>query len=235
MGLNEDLQNYVKNTHRAAWSSRAGQSVPDVDSLTLKNEAVKFSGTVLYADLAESTDMVRSYTDWFAAEVYKNYLYCAARIIRSCGGEITAYDGDRVMAVFMGNAKNSNAARAALRINYAVQEILQPAIDAAYTDNSYKLKQKVGIDTSELFVAKTGIRGNNDLVWVGNAANNAAKMAALSAGYGAYISQAVRDDLDSGSRYGSESPHRDMWSDLGSSGLYKLGTRVYGSNWIWSF
>ena len=31
-------------------------------------------------------------------------------------------------------------------------------------------------DTSDLFVARTGIRGANDLVWVGRAANYAAKL-----------------------------------------------------------
>src|SRR4051812_36873707 len=62
----------------------------------LSNDAVEIDGTVLYADLAESTPLVKGYKDWFAAEVYKNYLYCAARIIRLRGGVITAYDGDRV-------------------------------------------------------------------------------------------------------------------------------------------
>jgi class 3 adenylate cyclase len=46
----------------------------------------------------------------------------------------------------------------------------------------FELKQRVGIDTSKVFVARTGIRGSNDLVSVGNAANNAAKMAALAPG-----------------------------------------------------
>ena len=38
------------------------------------------------------------------------------------------------------------------------------------------MRQSVGVDTSELLVAKTGIRTVNDLVWVGRAANYAAKL-----------------------------------------------------------
>ena len=38
------------------------------------------------------------------------------------------------------------------------------------------MTQSVGIDTCELFIARTGIRGSNDLVWVGHAANYAAKL-----------------------------------------------------------
>lgn len=63
-----------------------------------------------------------------AAEVYKTYLRCASQIIRDEGGTITAYDGDRVMAVFAGENKDTTAVRTALKINHAVQLILRPAI-----------------------------------------------------------------------------------------------------------
>ena len=55
----------------------------------------------------------------FAAEVYKAFLRCAARIIRAEGGAITAYDGDRVMAVFVGEGKNTAAVRCALKVHWA--------------------------------------------------------------------------------------------------------------------
>ena len=48
--------------------------MPDADDLPLKNLAVELDATVLYADLASSTKMVKGYKDWFAAEVYKSYL-----------------------------------------------------------------------------------------------------------------------------------------------------------------
>jgi len=38
-----------------------------------------------------------------AAEIYKTYLHCAAKIIRSEGGSITSYDGDRIMGIFIGD------------------------------------------------------------------------------------------------------------------------------------
>ncbi|MDK8795188.1 hypothetical protein QP968_05630 [Corynebacterium sp. MSK041] len=59
------------------------------------------------------------YNDWFAAEVYKNYLYCAEKIILVRGGIFTACDGDRVMGVFIGDSKNSAAAMCVLQINWA--------------------------------------------------------------------------------------------------------------------
>lgn len=227
----DQLRMFAKDAFETSWTTRDGRVVPDVDSLPLKNDAVEFeSATVLYADLAESTALVDKYRPFFAADIYKNYLYCAGRIIERNEGAITAYDGDRVMAVFLGGSKNTNAAKCALQINYAVKEIIQPAITAVWTNEKYVVRQKVGIDTSSLFVAKTGVRGANDLVWVGNAANRAAKMAALSSTYSSYISVDVYGMLHESAKLGGD-PKRNMWKDLGEA---DLGFGIYGSTWHWS-
>ena len=88
MSLKDELDAYVQKTVDEQWERRAGQKVPDAGDLPLKNLAVELDATVLYADLASSTKMVKSHKDWFAAEVYKSYLYCAAKIIRARGGII---------------------------------------------------------------------------------------------------------------------------------------------------
>ena len=102
MALSDDLRNYVKTTFDAQWApGREGRVVPDQKSLSLTNDALHFAcATVLYADINGSTKMVDSKQWWFAAEIYKTFLYCAARIIRDNGGEVVAYDGDRVMGGF---------------------------------------------------------------------------------------------------------------------------------------
>lgn len=230
MTLADELKTFVKKTHVDSWVRRSGNKVPSAENIALGTDAVTLDGTVLYADLADSTALVKGWKDFFAAEVYKNYLYCAAKIIRSEGGEITAYDGDRVMAVFMGSSKNTSAVRTGLKIKWAIDNILQPALVAKYPTTKFKYQQKVGIDTSPLFVARTGIRGSNDLVWVGNAANNAAKMAALDRGFSTYITSSVYNSVDEPGRLGG-TPRRDMWTALGSG---DLGYQIYGSRWHWS-
>lgn len=230
MSLREDLKSYVKQTHDDVWERREGEKVPQPEEVTLGADAVTLSGTVLYADLSDSTGLVARHKDWFAAEVYKNYLYCAARIIKSQGGEITAYDGDRIMAVYLGTGKNTSAVRTALKIRWAVDEILQPALRTKYPKSTFEYEQRIGIDTSELFVAKTGIRGSNDLVWVGNSANNAAKLAALDRGYSTYITGSIYTNINDEAKYGGD-PLTDMWTSIGTS---DLGYQVNGSNWHWS-
>ena len=178
MAIGDDLNSEVRKILQEVWATRTGRVVPESEDLGLNNDAVKLDATVLYADLNDSTELVDSKSPEFAAEVYKCYLVCAARVIRDEQGQITAYDGDRIMAVFIGEEKNTAAARAALRINAAVHQIINPALKSQYPQSNYSVKQVVGIDTSSLFVARTGIRGSNDLVWVGRAANHAAKLSA---------------------------------------------------------
>ena len=62
------------------------------------------------------------------------------------------------MAVFIGDDKNSTAARAGLKINYAVLKIINPAVRSQYPKSRYEVQHHVGIDSCELFVARTGIR-----------------------------------------------------------------------------
>ena len=228
MSLKDELEKRVSEIFKARWDERDGNVVPDDDSLTLGNDAVKLKATVLYADLAESTGLVDAHAAFFAAEMYKSFLHCAAKIIRDEDGAITAYDGDRVMAVFIGERKNSRAVKAAMKINYALVHIINPAQKAFYTKTDFTLKHVVGVDTSELFVAKTGVRGANDLVWVGRAANYAAKLSSLPDSYASYITKEVYDVMSTDLK---ASDANEMWEAVRWN---TFDNRIiYRSNWWW--
>lgn len=120
MSFATDIESEVKRIFREQWENSKSTTIPDPSDIALeKNESKEFDdATVLYADLSGSTNMVQNYSSQFAAEVYRAYLYSAAQIIRSQGGVVTAYDGDRVMAVFVG--KNPNTGLSPLnRTDYA--------------------------------------------------------------------------------------------------------------------
>jgi class 3 adenylate cyclase len=227
VSLKDELESDVTDIFRSQWTTRDGRTVPDTDDIALGNDGVTLDGTVLYADLAESTALVDGNTPSFAAEVYKAYLLCASKVIRSEGGEITAFDGDRVMAVFVGDFKNTSAARCALKINWAVKELVNPAIAKQYPNNSYRVSHAVGIDRSSLFVARTGIRGSNDLVWVGRAANYAAKLSALRTGHASYITKdvfdAMKDEVKVHDSKGIWEERQWTWNNM----------TIYRSNWTW--
>lgn len=159
----------------------------------------------------------------FAAEIYKTFLHCAGKIIRAEDGVITAYDGDRIMAVFIGDAKNTNATRAGLKINYARTVIIDPAFLKVYGTSDakdYRVKHTVGIAASKLLAARTGVWGANDLVWVGPAANHAAKLTTLSADYPVRITKAVYDNLHSSLKLVGMWESM-TWNDMGGQTIYR--------------
>ncbi len=227
MALGDDLKSEVTKIFKGQWTTRNGQTVPESEDLKLGNDAVELEATVLYADLSDSTKLVDGHKPHFAAEIYKSYLHCAAKIIRSEGGTITAYDGDRIMAVFIGDSKDTSAVRAGLKINYATKKIVNPAVKAQY-NTDFQASQTVGIDTSKLFVARTGIRGSNDLVWVGRAANYAAKLTELDSGYPTWITASVFDMLHESAKTTSGNPMWEArrWTAMNDHSIYR-------SSWSW--
>ncbi len=229
MGLKDDLQTEVGDIFGGKWTQRDGRVVPDPEDLALGNDAVELEAAVLYADMADSTVLVDKMKPTFAAEVYKSFLVCAARIIRDEGGSITAYDGDRIMGVFIGDSKRSTAARTALKINWAVSNIVNPQLQQFYT-TEYRLKHHVGIDVSKIMVARIGVRNDNDLVWVGRAANYAAKLAALDDTAPTFITAAVHDQLSDESKYGG-SPKAPMWTERKWTQMNDM--KIYSSTWWW--
>jgi len=231
MKKSEEILTEVKNILSTAWQTRDGRKVPEPSDIKLGNDAVKLDGTVLYADITDSTGLVKGHKDWFAAEVYKSYLSAACYVIRNRSGVITAFDGDRVMAVFIGSTKNSDAAKASLQIKFITDKINEE-IKKAYPTTSYRLQQAIGIHSSALFVARTGIRDNNDLVWVGQAANYGAKLCSLATEtHPIHITKTVFDSLNETSKY-SGAPRKSMWEKRTWTGM---GLTVYRTSWHWKF
>jgi class 3 adenylate cyclase len=210
------------------WVVQHTTGVPNAEDLRLNSNHAKdlHAATVLYADLDGSTDMVNTKKWEFSAEIYKTFLKCSSDIIKIEGGVITAYDGDRVMAVFTGDSKNSAAARCALKINAAVLDIIQPSISKGWKSD-FVLKHVVGIDTSRLRAARIGVRGDNDLVWIGRAANYAAKLTNVP-GKPTRITADVYNMLADNVKYtnGTDMWVKEYWADM--------DIWIYTSTWKWA-
>ena len=225
MALKSDLHDGCQKIFREVWNSVDKTVVPEPSDIPLGNHAGHFSEmTVLYADLNGSTAMVDEHSWEFSAEVYKTYLHSAAKIIKAQGGFITAYDGDRIMAVFIGDSKNTNAVKAALMINFAVTTIINPELQKIYSSKNFTVRHTVGVDTSVIHVARIGVKNDNDLVWVGKAANHAAKLTAISnEGFPVRISKAIYDNMHSGCHRdgnGNSVWNERLWTEMGSQTIY---------------
>jgi class 3 adenylate cyclase len=229
MPILDELRERIRAFARGLWGDIPNAtSIPSTDDLTYDNSGKRLDATVLYADIDGSTDMVDALADWHAAEYYKAYLHCASQIIKRNGGEIQAYDGDRVMAIYTGDNQADNAVGTALELNFAVRDIINPEFAALYGVTHRPLGHTVGIDSGQMLVIKVGVRALGELAWIGGAANYAAKLTSfdgLDHNYQTRVTEGTYVKLTRGSLYSSgttmwEGPYIDLKK-----------RRHYRSNW----
>lgn len=172
------IESSVSEIFSASWNITNGTKVPKTEDVVMKNGGRLVDATYLYADLAGSSKMADSLFKETTAKIIRGYINSAARILRHQGGEIRSFDGDRVMAIFMGDDKETRAVRAALAINWAVIDVIRPAIERSWSDGKKisNINHGIGIDTGEALIVRGGVRDNNDLISIGQAPNRAAKL-----------------------------------------------------------
>ncbi|MFD8467817.1 adenylate/guanylate cyclase domain-containing protein [Streptomyces cyaneofuscatus] len=233
MGLADDISAAVTRVVCSDWNSRKGTTVPSTDTVALGNGAVEVKAVYLYADLADSTGLARDFSRTTAAKVIRAYLDATCRVIRACGGEIRSFDGDRVMAIFMGGAKNTAAADCALKINYVVTKIIRPQVEAnlsSIVTRGFQVKHCVGIDTGTALIVRGSVRGNNDLVSIGRAPNVAAKLSDIRNGNNhGYITEDVFNGMLDSAKYSSAK--NLMWAGPYTREVGGQTITVYGSTW----
>lgn len=192
--FSDSIKDDVTGLFDMDWNPRNGNVVPEADSVKLSGGAVTLDATFLYADLAGSAKLA-SVCPWSTtAKIIRAYLTIATREIRAFEGEIRSFDGDRVMGVFIGDTKNSKATKCAREIGWCVENILDPKAKAKFQsvkNNISRITHGVGIDTGTVRAVRAGIRNNNDLIWIGEAASFSAKLSDIrNYPYCVYISHA---------------------------------------------
>ena len=231
-----DLESDVQNIISTRWNKRTGTNVPSTEDVTLSGGAVELDATFLYADLAKSSQMAKELDQRITAKILKSFHQTTCKLIKSLGGVIQSFDGDRVMGVFIGSYKNSSAAKCALKINYAINEIIKPKFEDFYNsvnNASFDIGHGVGIDTGNVLTVRAGARGNNDLVWIGRAPNLAAKLSDLrESPHSTFITASVYNCLNDEVKFGGN-PERNMWESRSWSFLGEK-ISVYRSEWHWT-
>lgn len=228
MALKEDLEIEVNSIFQTSWNETIGKVIPIPSDIGLGNNAKLLEdAVVLYADLDGSTNMVDQKKWQFSAEIYKTFLHCAAKLVKEEDGTITAYDGDRIMAIYIGENKYDRAIRTGLKLKWTVTNIIQPAMKKRW-NTDFLIAHTVGIDVSNLRAVRTGVRGDNDLVWVGRAANYAAKLTTLPSTFQTRITKDVYDEL---SIYSKTHDGNSMWEKVTWTAMSNI--TIYRSMWGW--
>jgi class 3 adenylate cyclase len=191
----DDLNETVETVFDTEFKPRDGTVIPETQDVALKDGAVKLDATFLYADLAGSSRLAKMCPWMTTAKIIRAYLDCATRLIRKHDGAIRSFDGDRVMGVFIGEVKNTQASYAAREIFYAVEKIIDPKAREKFKsvrENDIRIRNCVGLDTGTARAVRAGIRNSNDLIWIGKAPGLAAKLSDIRTyPYSVYASTAV--------------------------------------------
>lgn len=216
------------------WNKRTGTVVPSTESVALAGGAVELDATFLYADLANSSKMAKDLDQRVAAKIIKSFLSTVTKIIKNLNGSVISFDGDRVLGVFVGGSKNTNAAKCALQIKYAVNKIIREKFEEKYRtvrEASFVITHGVGIDTGTVLIVRGGARGSNDLLSIGRAPNLAAKLSEIRENtYKTFITPDVYNGLGNASKFGANG--KNMWT---ACTWTFLGEKIslYKSSWHW--
>jgi class 3 adenylate cyclase len=225
------LKERVDTLFGTTFEERDGRVVPSTEDVALRNGAVKIEATFLYADLAGSAKLAKTCPWSTTAKIIRAFLDCSTRLIIKHGGSIRSFDGDRVMGVFMGDGKNSSAATCGREIHWSVRKIIQPSATAQFSsvrNAGLEIRACSGVDVGEVRAVRSGIRDNNDLIWIGKAASFSAKLSdERDTGYGTYISSRVHAALNAAAKLGANG--ESMWT-AASFAFAGESETVYKSN-----
>lgn len=233
MSKYDEISRDVQNTIDTQWNKRNGNKIPSTEDIALAGGAVEIDATFLYADLASSSKMAKELDRRVTAKILKSFLAAVSKLVKHNGGKIASFDGDRVMGVFYGTSKNSDAAKCALQIKYVVQNVIKTKFDNKYEtvrNASFSINYGIGLDTGTVFAVRGGVRGANDIIWIERAPNLAAKLSDLrETPFQTFITKRVYDMLNDGSKYSGD---KNMWEQRTWTFLNEA-ISVYRTSFSW--
>ena len=227
MSLLDDLKSKISAYATEKYVVEETEIVPatDYSKLTFGNKGLVCEFAFLFVDIRKSSKLHETYGHVTAAKIYQSFHEINVRVIEANNGSVRAFDGDRVMGVFAGNTKRSNAVKAAMQIQWAVRNILNPTLKKPILCGA-------GIDFGETLVTKVG-KGrnteNNDLVWVGKASNYASHLS-NEASNSTIISISTFNGMLEDRK---KSNGRDMWTLKTITLKNDTKIQCYESAWGW--
>ncbi len=231
-GLKDELNADIYRVIHQSLVVRDGLNVPS-NLAIIPEGGLRYDATLLCADLSQSGKMVSDFDQRTAAKVARAFLRSTCRLITTNGGSVISLDSSRVIGIFLGDMRNTNAATCALKINYAVSKIIKPTLTQYFTiskEPGFNIAHCVGIDTGSVIATRAGLIGSHDLIWVGKALQLAIKLSEIrTEPYHAYISETVFFMLFEQAKFSADG-NQLMWEE---SRIDYQGDsiKVYRSGW----
>ncbi len=241
MSLKDDLDEMVSNYLGGDYETYEPRGVPEPQDIAQGNRAAKLEATTLFIDVRQSSDITNAFRRQTAAKMMKSYFDGSVRIIKKNGGEVRSFNGDGMLAIFVGDSRSNNAVKGAMQVKWFVNHVLQPKFRRYFENNQSADGQALessigcGLDEGQIFAVKVGIRGTNDVAWVGRCTNTSAKLAGeTSSPREIAITRAVYKRLYDSRKYSvSKEQGNFMWSkeQMRNVGGVMRAVRTTGYRW----
>ncbi|MCK9439517.1 hypothetical protein M0Q39_05665 [Patescibacteria group bacterium] len=165
---NEEILDTIKEYLEESYNQTETAIIPKKDNLTFGNTIKKIDHVkVFYIDMRKSRKILTDANDFWSIKIHKSFLLAVIYSIEKRGGHLRSFNGDGVLAFFIGDNAASRAVRAALDIKGFVLEINKILIK----NDKKKIDFGIGIAQGSMKVAKTGKGGDDqtkqDLIWIG--------------------------------------------------------------------
>ena len=166
----------------------------------------------------------------------KAFLGCATALIKAMAVKSPVSMATGLWAYSFGDYKRTNAATCALKINYAMANVIQPNLTAYFQSvqkSGFTISMRLASIAALSWPCASGIRGANDISWIGRAPNFAARLSELrDAGYSSYISAEVFSEMNDTAKLSTHQPPRPMWESRQLEWQEQMP--IYRSNWTWT-
>lgn len=135
----------------------------------------------VYFDLTSSTNILKKYGDEISVKIFDSYIKSATRIFKNFECSYLDIQGDGGFALFSGDKHIQRAMVSAITL----KTLLSRSYSGNLNDLVKKMKSKInlsskiGVHIGKILAKKSGIRGENEILWLGDLVSIASKICGL--------------------------------------------------------
>lgn len=168
MATNQETLDIIDDYLNASYVKDETRVVPKRPDLTFGNTAKKISfAVVLYVDLRKSRKILSDASTFWSVKIHRAFLLALTHCVERRDGHMRSFNGDGILAFFVGENASSRAVRAAMDMKGFVLKINEHL----KSEDVNEIDFGIGIAQGEIMVAKSGKAGDDqtkqDLIWVG--------------------------------------------------------------------
>jgi len=174
-----------------------GLTMPEIASLSIGG-AKRMTAAIMFFDLQDFTAMCSQVPHESMLLMLNILIPPTMDIVRYWNGEIEKNTGDGIMAIFGTETRNDfliarDAIESAMSIRYFIVNDVWPRLSE---ERLPRLNFRIGIDMGPVLISRIGIKDNNFLTVVGDAANRASQLQQLAQSNGICIGENIFSNLN---------------------------------------